>query len=99
MRFNLKIIRKHTVFLLYNDSYSSEIHERIENYSSGGGPIGVPFVKKKSDFKTFFFNFFFKEKEKDTQSSFKAKSTKHGKKKNSKGEIGNILLKHIFTSL
>ena len=54
MHFNLKIIRKHTVFLLYNDSYSSEIHERIENYSSGGGPIGVPFVKKKSDFKAFF---------------------------------------------
>jgi hypothetical protein len=64
MRFNLKIIRKHTVFLLYNDSYSSEIHERIENYSSGGGPIGVPFVKKKSDFKTFFFYFFLKKNKK-----------------------------------
>ena len=64
MRFNLKIIRKHTVFLLYNDSYSSEIHERIENYSSGGGPIGVPFVKKKSDFKTFFLIFFLKKNKK-----------------------------------
>jgi hypothetical protein len=30
---------------------------------------------------------------------FKTKITKHGKKKNDKYVIGNILLKHVFTSL
>jgi hypothetical protein len=36
---------------------------------------------------------------KDTEASFKTKITNHGKKKNDKDEIGNILLKHAFTSL
>jgi hypothetical protein len=30
---------------------------------------------------------------------FKVKITKHGKKKNDMDEIGNIMLKHVFTSL
>jgi hypothetical protein len=36
---------------------------------------------------------------KDTEASFKTKITNHGKKKNDKDEIGDILLKHAFTSL
>ena len=100
MRLNLTIARKHTVCVLYNDHYSSEIHERIENSSSRGGSRhfqkGAPFIKgKKIGFQNDLFFFFGKIK--DTESSFKI--TKHGKKKNSKGESGNILLKHVFISL
>jgi hypothetical protein len=87
MRFNLKIIRKHTVFLLYNDSYSSEIHERIENYSSGGGPIGVPFVKKKSDFKTFFFIFFLKKNKKIPSRNSKRKLQNMVKRKIARAKL------------
>ena len=87
MRFNLKIIRKHTVFLLYNDSYSSEIHERIENYSSGGGPIGVPFVKKKSDFKTFFLIFFFKKNKKIPSRNSKRKLQNMVKRKIARAKL------------
>jgi hypothetical protein len=87
MRFNLKIIRKHTVFLLYNDSYSSEIHERIENYSSGGGPIGVPFVKKKSDFKTFFLIFFLKKNKKIPSRNSKRKLQNMVKRKIARAKL------------
>ena len=41
----------------------------------------------------------FKENSKDTEVLCKEKIRKHGKKKNDKDEIGNILLKHAFTSL
>jgi hypothetical protein len=40
----------------------------------------------------------FEEKSKDTEVWFKAKITKHGKK-NVRDEMGNVLLKHVFTSL
>ena len=43
------------------------------------------------------FFFFFIKISKDTETLFKAKITKHGKKKNNNDEIGNILLKHVFT--
>jgi hypothetical protein len=44
------------------------------------------------------FFFFFIKISKDTETLFKAKITKHGKKKNDKDNIGNILLKYVFTS-
>jgi hypothetical protein len=40
----------------------------------------------------------FEENSKDTEVWFKAKITKHGKK-NVRDEMGNALLKHVFTSL
>jgi hypothetical protein len=51
-------------------------------------------VKKNQISKQFVFR-----KIKRNRGEFKAKITKHGKKKNDKDEIGNIPLKHVFTSL
>ena len=54
---------------------------------------GACFTQKKNRISK---QFVFK---KDTEASFKTKITNHGKKKNDKDEIGDILLKHAFTSL
>ena len=43
--------------------------------------------------------FFLEKKIKRYRGIFKAKITKDGKKKNDKDKIGNLLFKHIFTSL
>ena len=55
---------------------------------------GVFFVIEKNGFQSNLFE----EKSKDTEVWFKAKITKHGKK-NVRDEMGNVLLKHVFTSL
>ena len=59
-----------------------------KHFHKGGGDI---FLKKKIGFQ----NDLLKEKSKDTEVSFKVKITKHGKKKNDKDKIGNIMLKHV----
>ena len=92
--------RKHAVFLLYTDSYRSEIPERIEKYIV---PEADPDISKREPLfkgnKNRISKRFLGGAVKDTESSFKAKMTKHGKKKNSKCESGNIPLKHIFLSV
>ena len=53
-------------------------------------------IRNKLDFKSICL----KEKSKDAEAQFIAELTKHGKtKENNKDEIGNILLKYVFTSL
>ena len=47
----------------------------------------------------FFKTFCIKKNQKTLRHNSKAKIAKHGKKKNDKDEIGNIMLKHVFTSL
>jgi hypothetical protein len=60
---------------------------------AGVKPVsGIPAISKNRISKQFVFK-------KDTEASCKTKITNHGKKKNDKDEIGNILLKHAFTSL
>ena len=51
--------------------------------------------RKKIEFQ----NNWLQEQAKNTDAKFKAKITKHDKKKNDKDEIGNILLKHVLTCL
>ena len=51
-----------------------------------------PFHKKNIGFQ----NNLFLEKSKDTEVQFKVKIRKHGKKKNDKDEIGNIVFKIRF---
>ena len=55
--------------------------------------VGAIFFRIKSRFQNNFFFFFRKI---NTEAYFKAKITKHGKKKNDKDKIGSILLKYVI---
>jgi hypothetical protein len=55
--------------------------------------VGLIFFRIKSRFHN---NYFFFRKI-NTKAYFKAKITKHGKQKNDKDKIGNIILKYVIT--
>ena len=73
-------------------------HRNIhENQGKRGGDVFCFFLRKKNRITRQFV--LRKIKRYPVVTLFKAKISKHGKKKNFKDEIENILLKHVFTSL
>ena len=86
-----------TVYTFFPRFYPSDLWQSVQRYNM----IFCRSMFRNRPFPHFrhFKAIFFKEKSIDTEASFKMKITKHGKKKNEKDEIVNILLKHLFTSL
>jgi hypothetical protein len=74
------------------DQLPLTIRGRSRHFHISGGPF---FYRKKSDFKTIYI----KKNQKKPRRNSKRKLKKHSGNKNHVYEIGNILLKHVFTSL